>query len=84
MVPPINVSAGQPGGRSHFVMGASTAEREQRIMLAVLAAVAFLVAALLVFLSAAGLPTVVALIAVGLGMLALHMAYPWTPWRRAA
>jgi hypothetical protein len=53
-------------------------------MLAILAAVAFLVAALLVFLSAAGLPTVVALIAVGLGMLALHVCYPWTPWRRAA
>lgn len=52
-------------------------------MLAVLAAVAFLVAALLVFLAAAGLPTVIALIALGLGLLALHMAYPWTPWRRA-
>ena len=53
-------------------------------MLAVLAAVAFLVAALLVFLSAAGLPTVVAIACVGLFFLALHVAYPWTPWRRTA
>jgi hypothetical protein len=65
-------------------MGASTAEREQEIMLAILAAVLFLVTALLLFLSAPGLPLVLGLIAVGLALKALHDAYPWTPWRRAA
>jgi hypothetical protein len=53
-------------------------------MLAILAAVLFLVTALLLFLSAPGLPLVLGLIAVGLALKALHDAYPWTPWRRAA
>jgi hypothetical protein len=65
-------------------MGASTAEREQEIMLAILAAVLFLVDALLLFLIAPGLPLVLGLFAVGWALVALHIAYPWTPWRRAA
>ena len=51
-------------------------------MLAILAAVAFLVAAILVFLAATPLPTIVGIVALGLFFLALHSAYPWAPWRR--
>lgn len=53
-------------------------------MLAILAAVLFLVTALLLFISAPGLPLVLGLLATGLALVALHIAYPWTPWRRAA
>ena len=51
-------------------------------MLAVLAAVAFLVAAILLFLAAVPVPTALAIGLLGLFFLALHGAYPWAPWRR--
>jgi len=48
-------------------------------MLAILAAVAFLLCAFGV--DHLGL---VGLLALGLALLALHVCYPWTPWRRPA
>ena len=51
-------------------------------MLAILAAVAFLVTAILVFLAAVTPPTAIGIVALGLFFLALHSAYPWAPWRR--
>lgn len=52
-------------------------------MLAVLAAVAFLVAAILVFLAAISPAGAIGIVALGLFFFALHGAYPWAPWRRA-
>lgn len=54
-------------------------ERALLIMLAIFAAVAFL-------LCAFGLDHLgqVGLLALGLALLALHVCYPWTPWRRPA
>lgn len=57
-------------------------DRELSVMLAILAAVAFLVAAILVFLAAISPAAVVGIIALGLFFLALHDLYPWAPWRR--
>lgn len=51
-------------------------------MLALLAAVAALVATLLLFIAHADVPSI--LLTLALAFLSLHLAYPWTPWRRTA
>ena len=57
----------------------SRPDRIQMAMLAILAAVAFLLCAFGVdHLGSVGL------LALGLALLALHVCCPWTPWRRPA
>lgn len=53
-------------------------DREQTVMLALLAALAFL---LITF----GVPTVgvLPLLPLGLALLSLHLVWPWAPWHRA-
>jgi hypothetical protein len=50
-------------------------------MFALAAIVVFAIAAFIAF--AGGSISVIGLIAVGLACLAVHLFYPWTPWRGA-
>ena len=51
-------------------------------MAAVLAVVAFAIAALIAFTPLSGI-SVLGLVALGLFFLALHLLWPWSPWHRA-
>ena len=53
-------------------------------MFGILAIVAFLLDACLIFLGAVGLPVWLGIAALGLAFLSVHATYPWTPWRRVA
>lgn len=50
-------------------------------MFAILAAIAFAVAALIAFTPLSGI-SVLGLLALGLFFLALHLVVPWSPWHR--
>lgn len=52
-------------------------------MLAVLAAVVFLLVAILTYLAAISPPGAIGFVALGLALLALHLVWPWSPWTRA-
>ena len=72
-------SSTSASSRDQLVTPRSTPDREQMTMLAIVAAVLFLFCAF-------GLDhlSIVHLGWLGLAFLAVHVAYPWAPWRRTA